>query len=199
VHGHGAVEGADDVGEFWEVLQWVCTAGADGLHDAVFVLHFAAVPAELSVDDAKVGPEFGESALNEWLLVGLVDGVELDAEGFDEVDDAVGFPGSTFEAESVGLAVAVAAGAAVAAGIANVKKILSVKSGLPGDSGSGGSGISGSSGSAPSVFAPSVNQGIVSRNVPTPTNTQQVATILPVDKVTTEQTTAKNIATAGKI
>lgn len=60
----------------------------------------------------------------------------------------------------------VAAGAAITGGIARVKKIASVKSGLPGDK-SGGGGIAGggsSGGGMPTSVAPSVGQGLASRD-----------------------------------
>lgn len=61
---------------------------------------------------------------------------------------------------------AAAAGAAIAGGIARVKKIASTKSGLPGDK-SGGGGIAGggsSGGGMPTSVAPSVGQGLASRD-----------------------------------
>lgn len=61
---------------------------------------------------------------------------------------------------------AAAAGAAIAGGVARVKKIASTKSGLPGDK-SGGGGIAGggsSGGGMPTSVAPSVGQGLASRD-----------------------------------
>ncbi len=87
-----------------------------------------------------------------------------------------------------------AAGAAVVAGLANVKKILSVKSGLPGESG----GVSGGSVSASIPSAPvseranavdDVNAGIISREVATNTNNDNinVQPTLVTDDVTISQ------------
>ena len=58
---------------------------------------------------------------------------------------------------------AVAAGAAVASGLANVKKIVSTKSGLPGEGGGGGGGAAGGGVSMPVSVAPSIGQGLASR------------------------------------
>lgn len=67
----------------------------------------------------------------------------------------------------IGVVLGVAgAAAAVVAGIANVKKILAVKSGLPGDTGGGGGSVSVSTPPPPprpDAIAPTVNQGIISR------------------------------------
>jgi hypothetical protein len=87
----------------------------------------------------------------------------------------------------------VAAAAAVAAGIANVKKILSVKSGLPGGDKGGSASISASSASAAptklTTSAPTVNQGIVSRDTLQGANQQEI-TVQPTlveDDVTSKQ------------
>lgn len=58
---------------------------------------------------------------------------------------------------------ATAAGAAVASGLANVKKIVSTKSGLPGEGGGGGGGAAGGGVSMPVSVAPSIGQGLASR------------------------------------
>ena len=60
----------------------------------------------------------------------------------------------------------VAAGAAIAGGVARVKKIASTKSGLPGDKSGGGSiaGGGSSGGGMPTSVAPSVGQGLASRD-----------------------------------
>lgn len=85
-----------------------------------------------------------------------------------------------------------AAAAAVVAGLANVKKILAVKSGLP-ESGAGTpSGVSASTGdtgvSNAALVAPSINQGIVSRETLTNKNNQvQTQGVLVVDSVTAAQ------------
>lgn len=92
----------------------------------------------------------------------------------------------------VGVALGVAAAAAaVAAGLANVKKILAVDSGLPGGSGGGGSGaLPSNTASAPINLntAPTLNQGIVSRE--TIIQNQQGVIVQPtlvVDEVTSKQ------------
>lgn len=61
---------------------------------------------------------------------------------------------------------AAAAGAAIAGGVARVKKIASTKSGLPGDKSGGGSiaGGGSSGGGMPTSVAPSVGQGLASRD-----------------------------------
>jgi len=83
---------------------------------------------------------------------------------------------------------AAAAGAAVASGLANVKKILSVDSGLP-----GGSSSSSSSVSASAPTAPSVNQGIISRETNEAQNQNiTVQPTLVIDDVTNAQTNANN-------
>lgn len=58
---------------------------------------------------------------------------------------------------------AVAAGAAIASGLANVKKIVSTKSGLPGEGGGGGGVAAGGGMSMPVSVAPSIGQGLASR------------------------------------
>lgn len=58
---------------------------------------------------------------------------------------------------------ATAAGAAVTSGLANVKKIVSTKSGLPGEGGGGGGGAAGGGVSMPVSVAPSIGQGLASR------------------------------------
>jgi len=87
-----------------------------------------------------------------------------------------------------GLGIAAAA-AAVVAGLANVKKILSVKSGLPGDSGGGGSSVGGGGASIPTGVAPSVNQGIVSRDngIAADAEDIEVKPTLVIDQVTSSQ------------
>jgi hypothetical protein len=85
-----------------------------------------------------------------------------------------------------------AAAAAVVAGLANVKKILSIKSGLPGDSGGGqsiptGGGVPASTQGA-DLTAPTINQGIVSRDALLQIQPPQTsAKILVVDEVTAAQ------------
>jgi hypothetical protein len=84
-----------------------------------------------------------------------------------------------------------AAAAAVAAGLANVKKILAVDSGLPGGSGGGRSGSLPSTSTAQSLnigAAPTLNQGIVSRE--TIIQNQQGISVQPtlvIDDVTAKQ------------
>jgi hypothetical protein len=87
----------------------------------------------------------------------------------------------------------VAAGAAVATGIANVKKILSVDSGLPGGS-SVNSSVPSASNAAqapqrPGAVAPSLNQGIVSRDALSNITDNQISIqpTLVVDDVTSKQ------------
>jgi len=85
-----------------------------------------------------------------------------------------------------------AAGAAVAAGLANVKNILSVDSGLPGDSSGGGGSISSSTAAAPQrpgAIAPTVNQGIISRDSINNNNDNNITVqpTLVIDDVTNAQ------------
>ena len=86
-----------------------------------------------------------------------------------------------------------AAAAAVAAGVANVKKILAVKSGLPGDDSVSSSGISASGASASSVrpegIAPTINQGIISRQTAGASDTGLIVSppVLVENEVTVKQ------------
>lgn len=96
-----------------------------------------------------------------------------------------------------------AAAAAVAAGLANVKKILSVKSGLPGDNASA-PGISANTGAggatSAALAAPTVNQGIISRETVTQNSAQNLPQgILVVDQVTAAQTKQSSNAKTGVI
>lgn len=97
---------------------------------------------------------------------------------------------------------AVAAAAAVVSGLANVRKILSVDTGLPGGkSVSSGGGVS-SSASAPSLptsVAPTVNEGIVSRDVISQQQEINVQPTLVVDEVTSKQTEQSSNQTTSVI
>jgi hypothetical protein len=100
---------------------------------------------------------------------------------------------------------AVAAGAAVVAGIANVKKILAVDSGLP-----GGSSVSASTPSAsnaaptpqrPGAVAPTLNQGIISRDALSNITDNQVNVqpTLVIDDVTSAQNSESANSTTSVI
>lgn len=86
-----------------------------------------------------------------------------------------------------------AAAASVAMGLKNIKKILSIKSGLPNDKSpsisiSGGGGDGGGA-IARQTTAPTIGQGIVSRNTNLQTNTTNVvnSTVLVENEVTVKQ------------
>ena len=95
------------------------------------------------------------------------------------------------------LRAAVAAGAAIAGGLANVKKILAVESGLPGGNKSRGGGGAGG-GSVPR--APSVNQGIVSRDTIEQNDTViESQPTLVIDDVTNAQNSATDNSNTSTI